>query len=185
MDEMDERRSSPRRRTLLAGRILFNNRSSVRDCTVRDLSDTGAQIYFADASAPPPEFELEIPNRGLRMRSRVAWSQGANHGAQFVEVAKEKAYPTSSWVEHTNLPGRILFNNRSSVLNCTVRDLSGTGARIYFADVSALPPEFELEIPSRGLRVRSRVAWSQGANHGAQFLEEIKVSADPRRTMAA
>ncbi len=115
----------------------------------------------------------------------MAWSRGANHGAQFLEEAKEPANPTASRVEDTNLPGRILFNNRSSVLSCTVRDLSETGARIYFADVSALPPEFELEIPSRGLRVRSWLAWSRGANHGAQFLEEVKVRADRTRTMAA
>ena len=44
MDEDDDRRSSKRRRTVLTGKVLFNNRASVFDCTVRDLSDTGDQI---------------------------------------------------------------------------------------------------------------------------------------------
>ena len=38
-----EKRKSSRARSLLAGRIIFNNRTSVIDCTVRDISDTGAK----------------------------------------------------------------------------------------------------------------------------------------------
>jgi len=85
---MDERRSSKRWRTVLAGRISFNNRSSVLDCTVRDLSETGARIYFADASELPASFELEIPNKGVRVQGRVVWSRGANHGVIFRERQK-------------------------------------------------------------------------------------------------
>jgi hypothetical protein len=44
---MQERRSSKRWGAYLKARIVFNNRSSVLDCTVRDLSDTGAGISFA------------------------------------------------------------------------------------------------------------------------------------------
>jgi hypothetical protein len=85
----------------------------------------------------------------------------------------------------TVLKGRVLFNNRNSVFDCTIRDLSETGARIYFADVSAIPSEFELEIPSRGIRVQSFLMWSRGANHGIRFLERLKVWPDPTRTAAA
>jgi PilZ domain len=85
---IDCRRASPRRRTVLQARVVFNNRSSIFDCAVRDLSDTGARIYFADASALPVEFELEIPNRGVRARARVVWSQGANHGVEFLEEVR-------------------------------------------------------------------------------------------------
>ena len=88
---MDERRSSKRWQTVLKGRIVFNNRSSVLDCTVRDLSETGARIYFADVSAIPSEFELEIPNRGVRVRGCLMWSRGANHGVRFFE--RLKAWP--------------------------------------------------------------------------------------------
>jgi hypothetical protein len=87
---MDERRSGKRWRTVLKARIVFNGRSSVLDCTVRDLSDTGARIYFADVSELPPEFELVIPNRGLRVPSRLMWSRGANHGIEFLE--KQRAW---------------------------------------------------------------------------------------------
>ncbi len=82
---MDERRSNKRWRTVLRAQIVFNNRSSVLDCCVRDLSDTGARIYFADTSELPSVFELEIPNRGVRAKGRLMWSRGANHGVMFLE----------------------------------------------------------------------------------------------------
>ncbi len=85
---MDERRSSKRWQAALRARVLFNNRASVLACTVRDLSDAGARIYFADVSAIPPEFEIEIPNRGLRAQARLMWSRGANHGIMFLNKAK-------------------------------------------------------------------------------------------------
>ncbi len=86
MDEKDNR-SSQRRRTVLTGRVVFNNRSSVLDCTVRDLSETGARISFA-VSELPPEFELEIPNKGQRVQARLMWSRGATHGVMFVQDQK-------------------------------------------------------------------------------------------------
>ncbi|MBM6584311.1 PilZ domain-containing protein [Microvirga sp. BT689] len=95
------------------------------------------------------------------------------------ERRSSKRWPTA-------LKARVVFNNRRSVLDCTVRDLSETGARIYFADISAIPPEFDLEVPSRGIRVRAFRMWSRGANHGIMFLEQLKVRPDlAARTIAA
>jgi len=87
MDEDDDRRSSKRRRTVLTGKVLFNNRASVFDCTVRDLSDTGAQLTLADVTALPPDFELEIPSRDILVPARLMWSRGKNHGVRFVQAA--------------------------------------------------------------------------------------------------
>ena len=84
----------------------------------------------------------------------------------------------------TILATRITSDSLSQPIECLVRDLSDTGARLYFADPSQLPPEFELEIPSRELRIRSRLMWSRGANHGVMFLEELKVWTDPLRAAA-
>jgi hypothetical protein len=82
------------------------------------------------------------------------------------------------------LAARIASDSRSVSIECIVRDLSDTGARIYLTDNSSLPPEFVLEIPSRGLRVQSRLMWSRGANHGVAFLETVKAWTDPLRTAA-
>jgi c-di-GMP-binding flagellar brake protein YcgR len=55
---MQERRSSKRWGAYFKARIVFNNRSSVLDCTVRDISDTGAGISFAGILPLPKEFGL-------------------------------------------------------------------------------------------------------------------------------
>ncbi|MDQ4135074.1 MAG: PilZ domain-containing protein, partial [Pseudomonadota bacterium] len=60
-----ERRNSERKRTLLQGRVVFNNRFSTIECTVKDLSGTGAQIAFEHPTEIPRQVELEIPSRGL------------------------------------------------------------------------------------------------------------------------
>jgi hypothetical protein len=85
---MQERRSSKRWGAYLKARIVFNNRSSVLDCTVRDLSDTGAGISFAGVCAIPTEFEIEIPAWGFRAHACPMWSRGTNHGVMFWQKAK-------------------------------------------------------------------------------------------------
>jgi hypothetical protein len=79
---MVENRSSQRWRTVLKGQVVFNNRAPVLACSVQDLSDVGARIRLTDACELPPEFELEIPSRGLRLLARRIWSRGANQWCQ-------------------------------------------------------------------------------------------------------
>jgi PilZ domain len=86
---------------------------------------------------------------------------------------------------HTVLKARIVSATLSSPIECTVRDLSDAGARVYFADPSDLPKEVELEIPSKGIQVQARLIWSRGANHGLMFLQETKAWTDPVRAMVA
>jgi hypothetical protein len=43
---MNDRRRDNRNRTLLGGKIIFNNRQSVIDCIVRNRSDTGACLQL-------------------------------------------------------------------------------------------------------------------------------------------
>jgi hypothetical protein len=86
-----DQRSNKRQRTVLDGRIVFNNRFSLIDCTVRDLSDTGARIAFDHAITIPPEFEIEIPKKSLSLWARVMWSNGKEHGVMFVDAPRIKA----------------------------------------------------------------------------------------------
>jgi hypothetical protein len=55
-----ENRSARRRRTLKAGRIIFNKGSSTLDCTLRNQSETGAAIEVASTVGIPEEFDLQI-----------------------------------------------------------------------------------------------------------------------------
>jgi hypothetical protein len=87
-----DQRSSKRSRTFLDGRIIFNNRSSVINCTVRDLSDAGARIVFGHAILIPTEFEFEIPRKGLSVWARVMWSNGREHGVKFTTGFQAKEF---------------------------------------------------------------------------------------------
>jgi hypothetical protein len=112
-----EQRSSKRQRTLLEGRIVFNNRFSLIECRVRDLSDTGARIMFEHPVTIPPEFELEIPSRELSAWARVMWSNGREHGIRFTEGPQANlSSGASTPVENTQpqdggVPERTLTDN--------------------------------------------------------------------------
>ena len=92
MDKGDQRRA-PRKRVLYEGRVVFNNRFSIIECTVRDLSATGAKIAFPHATPLPSEVELEIFKTRQNFRARVMWSDGKTHGLMFIDQAGTRLPP--------------------------------------------------------------------------------------------
>ncbi len=78
-----EHRTAPPRRTLKSGQVIFNQRQSVLDCTVRDLSVTGAKLRFATSAGIPETFELDISGEPRR-NCRVVWRRGTDVGVTFV-----------------------------------------------------------------------------------------------------
>src|SRR5215213_11376441 len=70
---MIEKRSEPRTRTHLFGRIVFGPNRSVCDCLVNDLSSRGARLSLAYTPGIPEEFNLHIPSRGLVCQVFVTW----------------------------------------------------------------------------------------------------------------
>jgi PilZ domain len=67
------------------------------------------------------------------------------------------------------LQGRILFNNRRSSIDCVIRDLSETGARLRFSGAVATPEVVELYIPNKDESLRARVQWRAGNEMGIAF----------------
>jgi diguanylate cyclase (GGDEF)-like protein len=53
-----------RRRVLKAGRLVFNDRRSTVDCTVRALWDTGAEVQVVSSSDLPDQLTLELRTSG-------------------------------------------------------------------------------------------------------------------------
>jgi hypothetical protein len=82
---MSEQRKEPRHRTLKAGRIVFNQRRSVLDCTVRNLSSTGACLDVPSTVGIPHVFELIIESDGLTRSCRTAWRTERRIGVHFSE----------------------------------------------------------------------------------------------------
>jgi hypothetical protein len=77
---MSERRADQRRRMFKAGKIYINEGRSVIDCTVRNVSGTGALISVL-ASAVPPEFDLLLD--GMTHRCNVVWRTPDRLGVKF------------------------------------------------------------------------------------------------------
>jgi hypothetical protein len=78
-----ERRSSPRQRAYLRGRLFFNNRLNVVDCMVRDISDRGARLIYSEAVATPDELELYIPQKDQTFNVRTVWRRDKEAGVAF------------------------------------------------------------------------------------------------------
>ena len=80
---LQERRHAARNRSLLQGKILINDRRSVIDCVVRNLSESGACLRVESMAGIPPAFELQIGDE-IATRQCVAIWQGENRiGVEF------------------------------------------------------------------------------------------------------
>ena len=69
----------------------------------------------------------------------------------------------------TLLGARIEFDNRTSTMDCVVRDISDTGARLALASPVVLPETFSLIIEPQHKRYRARVKWQRLSFAGVQF----------------
>ncbi|MEO6840976.1 MAG: PilZ domain-containing protein [Bradyrhizobium sp.] len=77
---MEQKRAALRQRVLKAGIIEFNG--GTIDCTVRNISETGAALEVASPVGIPPEFKLLIS--GTRSRHcQVMWHKENRIGVAF------------------------------------------------------------------------------------------------------
>ena len=79
--------------------------------------------------------------------------------------------------KRTFLKGRIIFNNGTSSMDCLVRDISASGARLALDESMILPDTFELEIPHRDRAFSALMQWRREDGVGVSLVEEEK--ADP------
>jgi hypothetical protein len=84
---MIEKRSEPRTRAHLFGRIVFGRDRSVCDCLVSDLSPRGARLSLAYTPGIPEEFELHIPSRGVVCQVFVTWRLRREFGVKFLSLS--------------------------------------------------------------------------------------------------
>ncbi|MGZ9103911.1 MAG: PilZ domain-containing protein [Rhodoplanes sp.] len=89
MPILKDRRSSPRRKQLKAGVVVFNARRSPITCRVRDISETGARIEVEQALVPDT-FQLVIDLDGLEAECAVVWRRGSLIGVMFTSPPKNR-----------------------------------------------------------------------------------------------
>ena len=90
-----ESRNARRQRVLKGGKIVFNNHGSVVDCTIRDLSATGAKLVCRDFQAVPDEFELVTMGDNQIRSAIVKWRKADMIGIDFTTEARRA--PARKW----------------------------------------------------------------------------------------
>jgi diguanylate cyclase (GGDEF)-like protein len=84
---LEQRRSEHRQRTLRSGKIIFNNRQSVIDCIVRNLSDSGTCLQVNTTAGLPKSFELVIDGESASRHCRVVWQSETRLGVECRDTA--------------------------------------------------------------------------------------------------
>lgn len=79
----------------------------------------------------------------------------------------------------TFLKGQVVFNNRMSTMDCVIRNISGTGAKLQLTQAVTLPDQFELHIPQKGETSRVRIRWRRGDEIGVSFLTPVAEEPQP------
>ena len=84
-------RQSPRRRTLKGARIVFNDRRSVIDCVVRNLSAHGALLLLPNVAGVPNDFDLCIDGETACHLAHVVWKSKGSMGVRWAKRAPAEA----------------------------------------------------------------------------------------------
>ena len=80
----DEHRRHPRRLLNYGARILDVNGTARADCTVADISETGAKLVTAQADRLPDQFLLALSVAGrVSRKCQVVWRTGGKVGVRF------------------------------------------------------------------------------------------------------
>ncbi len=78
---MSEKRTKARKRVLKSGFIVISDKAPKVECTVRNLSDTGAALHVSTTIGIPKNFDVIID--GARQHCRAAWRTDTKIGIVF------------------------------------------------------------------------------------------------------
>ena len=73
------------------------------------------------------------------------------------------------------LRGLVYLGNSPSAVNCLVRDMSDTGARLTFSAPIAATEMLELHIPLKGQTLRGKVKWREADEIGIAFISDAGI----------
>ncbi len=82
------------------------------------------------------------------------------------------------------LGAKIVYGEQDFTLDCVVRDLTGTGARLKLPDGQAVPDRFILLEFRSGVAYEAHVVWKRHPEIGVSFLSQQPVSDAATPTMA-
>ncbi|MBV8963327.1 MAG: PilZ domain-containing protein [Hyphomicrobiales bacterium] len=71
------------------------------------------------------------------------------------------------------LKATIRFYHRNVTIDCIVRDISPTGAKLEVDRTHVLPQEFDLEVPQRSAVYPCELKWRKENSAGVHFKENV------------
>ena len=89
-EETANRRSQQRTRCLKEGKIIFGNGTFVVDCTIDNLSETGAHLRVQGSSPLPKEFLLVESSRNVVHKAEIVRRTQKGLGIKFNGVFEDK-----------------------------------------------------------------------------------------------
>lgn len=92
---MNDKRKELRNPAAWPGRIAFASGAQLRECTIRDISQSGARLTLADAQTLPRAFELLIVPTGEIFQATLQWRRGREAGVHFAEKNDFLTWPTA------------------------------------------------------------------------------------------
>ena len=88
-------RTGQRQKVLKTGKILLPDRIGAIDCSVRDLSASGAKIIVGSAETIPDAFRLVLPGDRSMRDAVVAWRTPGIMGVKF--TSEPRKAPLFKW----------------------------------------------------------------------------------------
>jgi hypothetical protein len=92
---MNDKRSSPRLRSFLKGRVLFNSGQTSLECLIRDISSAGARLELSSSITLPDRFDLYLPHRVTTCKVHIQWRRGTQIGVAFEQLESPPAAPSA------------------------------------------------------------------------------------------
>jgi hypothetical protein len=90
-----EKRVARRQKVLKHGKILLPNGLTVLDCTLRDMSATGAKLIVGDPGAIPNTFRLVLTAERTMREVKVVWRRPEMVGVHF--LSEPRKAPLLRW----------------------------------------------------------------------------------------
>lgn len=69
------------------------------------------------------------------------------------------------------LRAQIVFNNRMSTIDCIIKNISATGAKIALNETLTVPTEFDVYIPQKRRGHHARLVWRDKDAIGIEFTD--------------
>ena len=79
------RRLGERSRVNKRAKLILPHLNATIDCTVLDVSSTGARLRINSSLVAPEEFELMLPHQAHRRQVKVRWRRQKELGVEFMD----------------------------------------------------------------------------------------------------